>query len=166
MKRYTPQFKLHVLDTLDLNHGDVSLTARHFNIPRRTLAEWIKTRHTNLEGQPDDDQFKNLKTSEQLDQLAKQLVTSLPAKIRKAGLGETLRAISMIDELRKAARSNEEDNDATHQKLAELLNRKREAWEIDIFKRGGHAQLAAFKKAQAELEAFLERTPYGGNREE
>lgn len=162
MKRYDPQFKLHVLATLDLNHGDVSLTATQFNIPRRTLADWRRTRYTNPIETPEDPQFMNLKTSEQLGQLAKQLITSLPAKIRKAGLGETLRAISMIDELRKTIQLEEESDDP-RQKLADLLRQKREAWERNILARGGHEQLAALNKAQAELNAFLERTPDGSD---
>lgn len=121
MKHYTIYFKQQVLTALDANHGNAYLTAKQFNIRRATLLAWVKKREAIFAAGSAAPPDQRLTPTQQLDYLSQQLMVSLPAKVQSAKLVETIRAISMVNDLRQVFALQEEDKVDVREKLAALL---------------------------------------------
>lgn len=126
-RNYSDEEKQNALAALDANGGDISLTARQLDIPRKTLGEWAKG-HNIHPDVAEVCQERKVALSDQLEAVAFQLAEAIPGKIGKASLQQVAVALGITVEkmlLLRESKPNETTltDEQRLQRLLELVER-------------------------------------------
>src|SRR5688572_731174 len=135
--RYTPDFKLRVLAAFDA-HGrrNWHKLEQEFEVPFRTILDWHRRREQIIDQAEEAHHPGRRAINAHVDMLTRQLLNTLPEKIEGAKLTDSLRALTMLNELRQLFVQEEEDREAVIERLMKQLDRyrrmKAERGEIEL----------------------------------
>ena len=127
-KRYSEQRKTAALATLAQNGGNRYRTAKQLGIPESTLASWA--RKAQMPGKPPKVKRsmpqidENAPFDDQLEQVARQMVSIMPEKVEESSLQELTRSLSIVLATMKEARAGKDEKDSeedVYEKLHKLM---------------------------------------------
>ena len=124
-RSYSQYVKLTALIALEQNEGNIYQTAKKIGIPSGTLAKWAQAQREGrlIVPTPQPDLPADASLDDQLEQVARRMVSAMPEKVEEADLQELARALTIVLDNMNQTRAGKEKNSHAHEKLAEILER-------------------------------------------
>lgn len=94
-RAYTDEQKAEALAVLKANAGNITRTAQHTGIPRKTLAEWSKGNHVSAQAEEMIEE-KVDELADKLEKIAHMITDSMPEKIERAGLRDASVSLGVV----------------------------------------------------------------------
>ncbi len=120
---YSVEYKLQVLVALDANNGNFYRTAKEFEIPRVTIADWNQRREQLFAQGETLMQQRRLRLAQRMEMIINQIVDAMPKKVATARLSDSANALRVLIDLSAAAEAKNAQRQAQSSNVREKLTR-------------------------------------------